>query len=488
MRGDFRWFLLLLVTFAYFHQGGFANSNARFDLALSIGLDHRYDIDPLAFNTIDKVRIAGHYYSEKAPGSAYAALPVVIAASPFVTLDELKQRPRLAEWLLHLATAASAGLLSALAAVAFRRLLSLLQPARSHVSSWLITLGVFLGTPLFVYSTVLFGHAITAAWLVIGLYAGLKAARLRSAATGYALLGSLALGLAVLTEYPAILPAAAIAAGVLAVARRPARLLIAGAPAALLPAGLLMLHQYAAFGSPFAVGYGKLGGTQFATGMSRGFFGIGLPDPVAAAQLLFGTYRGLFVYAPVLAAAVLGFVFWPRVLRRRLAPALLGGAAVLWLAIASYTYWQGGPAFGPRHLVPAMPLLGLGLAFWPRRRPWNGALAVLVVVSIVVNLVGTATTPFVSEYIPDPIVSVYPRLAADGAVAINPVSFLTPAAEVDARWDQLQRYPWASFNLGELAGLHGWVSLLPLVALWALSAAGPGGRGRRPQPHAPGDA
>jgi hypothetical protein len=190
----------------------------------------------------------------------------------------------------------------------------------------------------------------------------------------------------------------------------------------------------------------------------------------------------------VLVAAVLGFVFWPRVLRRRLVPALLGGAAALWLAIASYTYWQGGPAFGPRHLIPAMPLLGLGLAFWPRRRPWTGALAVLAAISVVVNLVGTATTPFVSEYIPDPIVSVYPRLAAEGAVAINPVSFLTPASEVDAHWDELQRYPRASFNLGELAGLHGWASLLPLAGLWALAAAGIAGPGRRRQPQPPGDA
>ena len=488
MRGDLRWFLLLLFTFAYFHQGGFANSNARFDLSLSIALGHRYDIDPLAFNTIDKVRIGEHFYSEKAPGSAYAALPVALAASPFLTLDELARRPALAEWLLHLATVASAGLLSALAAVAFRRTLALLQPARSHGSCWLITSAVFLGTPLFVYSTMLFGHAIAAAWLVIGLYAGLEAARLRSAvATRYAMLASLALGLSVLTEYPAILPAAGVAAGVLAVARRPRRLL-AGAPAALLPVGLLMLHQYAAYGSPFTVGYGKLGGTQFGTGMSRGFFGIGLPDPVAAVQLLFGTYRGLFVYAPLLAAAAVGFTFWPRVLRRRLAPGLLGGAAALWLAIASYTYWQGGPAFGPRHLVPAIPLLGLGLAFWPRRRSWNAVLAALAALSVAVNLVGTATTPFVSEYVPDPIVSVYPRLAVDGAMSINPASFLTPASEVDVRWETLERYPRASFNLGELAGLHGWASLLPLVLLWVLMAAGTHAVARRLEPHPPGDA
>lgn len=469
MRGDSRWFLLLFITFAWFHQGGFANSNARFDLALSIGMGHRYDIDPLAFNTIDKVRIGGHFYSEKAPGTAYLALPAVLIASTVVRLPAVTKQPVVAEWLFWFATTMSVSLLAAAAAVAFRRTLSILDPSRSHRSCWLLTVAIFLGTPLFAYSTMLFGHAIAAAWLTIGLWCGLRAARERSgdATTRLAALAALALGLAVLTEYPAVLPALAIAAGLLCVARRPLRL-IGGAPAAALPAALLLLHQYAAYGSPFTIGYGKLNGTPFASGMSRGAFGIALPDPGAALQLLVGQYRGLFVYAPVLIAALLGFAFWPRPLRRRLAPALLGGTALLWLAIAGYTFWQGGPAFGPRHLVPAIPLLGLGLAFWPRRRSWNWCLGALAAASIGINLVGTATTPFVSEFIPDPLVSVYPRLAAEGALAINPVSFLTPASDVDAHWARPGAFPDASFNLGELTGLHGWASLAPLAVLWAL--------------------
>ena len=479
MRGDRSWFLLLFVTFAWFHQGGFANSNARFDLALSIGMDHRYDIDPLAFNTIDKIRIGGHYYSEKAPGTAYAALPAALIASTVLDLPTLMARPAAAEWLLWFATVTSVSLLVAAAAVAFRRILSLLHPGRSHRSCWFVTIAVFLGTPLFVYSTMLFGHAIAAAWLTIGLWSGLVAARAHRPAIGHAAIAALALGLAVLTEYPALLPALGIAASLIAVARRPGSL-IAGAPAAAIPAALLLLHQYAAYGSPFTVGYGKLGGTPFATGMSRGAFGITLPDPAAALQLLFGAYRGLFVYGPVLIAAVLAFAFWPRPLSRRLAPGLIAGAAALWLAIAGYTYWQGGPAFGPRHLIPAIPLLGLGLAFWPQRRVWNWSLGALAALSIALNLVGTATTPFVSEFIPDPLVSVYPRLAAEGALAINPVSFLTPASEVDAHWARPAAYPNASFNLGELTGLRGWASLLPLGLLWALVPCLPGRVKRRP--------
>ncbi len=480
MRGDRGWFLLFLLTFGWFSQGGFANSNARFDLALSIAMGHRYDIDRLAFNTIDRVRIGGHFYSEKAPGTAYLALPVAVAASAVLDLDRLERRPEIADRLLHLATALSAGLLSALAAVAFRRLLSRLDPLRSRRSAWLLTAAIFLGTPLFVYSTALFGHAIAAAWLTIGAWSGYEAGRSHEPRRGLAVLAALALGLAVLTEYPAVIPAAAIAAGLLAVARRPARLLV-GAPAGLVPLALLMIHQNAAYGSPFAVGYGRLAGTQFGTRMSEGFFGITLPDGGAAAQLLFGTYRGLFVYAPIVVPAVVAFAFWPRPLRRRFAPALLAGTGALWLVIASYAYWQGGPAFGPRHLVPAIPLLGLGLAWWPDRPAWNRAIAAVAALSVAVNLIGTATTPFVSEFIPDPIVSVYPRLAAEGAVSINPVSFLTPAADVDDRWTHLERFPRATLNLGERFGLHGWASVLPLLLLWGFAIVRPAaGRPRAP--------
>lgn len=467
MGSDRRWFALLFVTFAYFYQGGFANSNARFDLALSIALSHHYYIDELSGNTIDKAWARGHTWSEKAPGSAYAALPIPILASRVVGPAAVRTDPRLAAVLLHLATALSVGLVSAVAAVAFRRLLGVLNPAQTPARAWALTAAVFLGTPLFVYSTTLFGHALAAGWLIIGLYLGMRAAMDERRATRCAIASAFVLGLAVLTEYPAVLPALAVAAAVLLGARRK-RDVLAGAVGAIPPIVLLMVHQYVSFGSPFAIGYGHLQGTPFGTGMSRGMFGIAAPSAGAAAQLLFGTYRGLFVYGPVLIVAVAGFVFWPRRLGRRVALPLLAGSAALWLVIASYTYWQGGPAFGPRHLLPIVPLLGCGLAFWPSGKAWNGALAAVATMSVAINLVGTATTPFVSEFLPDPIVSVYPRLAIEGAMSINPVGFLTPTAEVDSRWQNPARFPNAAYNLGECLGLRGWLSLAPLALVWVV--------------------
>ena len=465
-RSDFILFLLLFVTFGYFHQGGFANPNSRFDLSLALAFERSYAIDAFQSNTIDKVRVGGHYYSEKAPGAAYAALPVPLAAALVLDTADLRGEPGLGDLLLHLSTVLSAGLLSALAAVAFRRLLRRINPALSMGSAMAITAAIYLGTPLFVYSTTLFGHALAAAWLVIGLELGLGAATTRPADLRQASAAAFALGLSVLSEYPAALPALAAWAAIILLARDRRRVWL-GAAAAAIPAALLMLHQGTSFGSPFAIGYGRLAGTPFESGMARGIFGIALPSGTAAMQLLFGGYRGLFVYAPILALAVGALAWWPGAVRRRLALPLLAGAIALVLVISGYTYWQGGPAFGPRHLVPIIPLVALGLAFYPAGRGWVVLLAVVATVSVALNVVGTATTPYVSEFETAPLTEIYPMLARDGAISLNPVSLFTPAAEVDARWQQAGAHPWAAYNLGERLGLSGWVSLFPLATLWA---------------------
>jgi hypothetical protein len=465
-RSDLILFLLFFVTFGYFHQGGFANSNSRFDLSLALAFERSYTIDAFHANTIDKVRVGGRHYSEKAPGAAYAALPVLLAAALVLDTDDLRGEPGPGDLLLHLSTALSAGLLSALAAVAFRRLLRRINPSLSTGRATTITVAVYLGTPLFVYSTALFGHALAAAWLVIGLELGLTAAATRPADLRQACAAAFALGVAVLSEYPAALPALAAWAAIILLARDRRRVWL-GAPAAVIPAALLMLHQAASFGSPFAVGYGQLDGTPFETGMARGLFGIALPSGTASMQLLFGGYRGLFVYAPILALALGALASWPGAERRRLALPLLAGAFALLLVISGYAYWQGGPAFGPRHLVPVIPLVGLGLAFYPAGRGWVALFGIIATVSIALNVVGTATTPYVSEFETAPLADIYPMLVRDGAISLNPVSLFTPAAHVEARWQQAAAHPWAAYNLGERLGLSGWASLFPLATLWA---------------------
>jgi hypothetical protein len=468
-------FALLLATYAWFYQGGFSNQNARFDLSLALALEHRATLDTFSANTIDKVLVGGHTYLEKAPGASWLALPVPLLASVFVSAADVEASPWLGDLLLWAGTVASVSLLTATAAVAFRRTLRLLAPDMPDATASALALVVFGATLVLPYATMLFGHAVAGSWLVIGLYGLLRAGRadldardtLRAAALGW-----FALGAVVLTEYPLAVPTAAVAAGAWLSANDAARRrsLLWMAPLALLPVAGVLVHNTVVFGGPLTLGYGKLQNTAFSSGMSRGLFGVALPSPKAALQLTFGTYRGLFVYAPVLLVAIASFRFWPRALLRTLGIPLLAGSLGLLLVISGYSFWQGGTCFGPRHLVGIVPLLGLGFAFLPQAWARSPLFALLVAVSALIALLGTAITPNVTEFELAPLTRAYLPLLRAGEISISPVAFLTPAAENAARHLAYRSYPWAAFNVGELLGLRGWWSVAPLGVAWMLAA------------------
>ena len=76
-------FLLGLVTFLsfiYFYEGGGWNQNSRFDLLRAIVERHTLQIDAYHENTQDKAHFNGHYYSDKAPGLVFLAVPFAVAA------------------------------------------------------------------------------------------------------------------------------------------------------------------------------------------------------------------------------------------------------------------------------------------------------------------------------------------------------------------------------------------------------------------------
>ena len=125
--------------------------------------------------------------------------------------------------------------------------------------------------------------------------------------------------------------------------------LAAGAAAALLLWRNAYLH-----GSPFNFGYpvaaegGKALNT-FQTPLWTGLLGF-LASPG----------KSIFLFSPPILLAMLGL---PRLWRRdRGLAAVAALAPVVYLFFfATYTQWEGGYCYGPRYLVPALALLGLGV-------------------------------------------------------------------------------------------------------------------------------
>jgi len=140
-------------------------------------------------------------------------------------------------------------------------------------------------------------------------------------------------------------------------------------------AAALCLHIAAnrlLYGSFFEAGYGDEM-LRFTTPIGTGLFG-----------LLLSPGRGLLLYAPVVIAGVLGLRVAPRA-----AVWLCAGVPLLHLlVVARWWSWEGGTAWGPRHLLPVLPLLAA-----PAALVAAGAVRAAFVAGALVNLPGVLIAP-----------------------------------------------------------------------------------------------
>jgi hypothetical protein len=135
---------------------------------------------------------------------------------------------------------------------------------------------------------------------------------------------------------------------------------------------------------------------RFGAPWRTGYFYATFDHPLVAGLygLLFSPAAGLFIYVPLLPLALVGLI-----LAMRRLP-LLASTALVLLAIRVLVYavwfgWSAYWAWGPRYLVPAMPVLAVGLIEVCRR--WSGlhsavkaGLAFVLVLSGLVQVVGAA--------------------------------------------------------------------------------------------------
>lgn len=359
-------------------------------------------IDSYQRETGDKSYTEGHFYAVKAPGMALLALPwykLLTAAGVRDAAADVADRRRPSKW------SEAAGLLV--------RYKSRLRPAvaartsatvnRQTPLAWAVGLGVVaapallllllvrslgeriepgfgaaaavalgLGTLILPFSTMLFSHVLAAA---LGFAAFALLWREREGPPRPPLLaaaGALA-GLAISVEYPLILAGLVLAGYVVSREPRLRRILAFGA-GAVVGALPLVAYNLWAFGSLTALSYRNAVKLPGRTGHdllglnTGGVFGVRLPSPGAALDLLFSG-RGLLVVTPVVAMGAVGAVLLHR--RGRRAEALTIGAVGLAYLVYNAGYYLpfGGNTPGPRFLVTLLPFLALPLALSFRRFP-----------------------------------------------------------------------------------------------------------------------
>jgi hypothetical protein len=455
--------IVSFLSFCYFYEGGGWNQNSRFDLLRAIVERHTIQIDDYHENTQDKAHFRGHYYSDKAPGLVFLAVPFAeLARAAMRILGVNPDSPGGEYALSYILTGVTVALPTALAGVCLFFLA--LRFGSNITGATLATIIFAIGTPMLAYASLFWAHALVGACLLFAYAASLKL--VEGAEFRWALAVGLAAGWATVTEYPAAPVSALLALFALSqVWSRGAAArwrTIAGVGLGATGCAIVLLsYLHAAFGG-FRPSYSYYDPNAFAFMQQQGYMGLTYPHPDRLLKLLFGCSRGLLFASPVMLAAVVG-LWW--MAKRFRGPAIVAAAIVLYYFLfnASFYWWKAGLTFGPRYAAASIPFLclGLGLAWTYASVPWRSVALIFACLSVFVTLIVVSTSSQLAMQDSCPIAhSSWPAFWA-GKVAVNRESMLLPTEAMGG---------YGAFNLGELLGLNGLASLLPLLLLWGVAA------------------
>ncbi len=373
----------------------------------------------------------GVLYSKKGITPSLGLLPFVLAADllPFLTTRAA------AMWLNPVITAVTALLLFAF----IRRL---------NYARWVaFTAGLIYGlaTLAFPYTRTLYGEPLAALLLLLAVYALYEYWQSRRWLWLTALAVAAGLLVGVNTIY--VLPAGLLGLLVLVEVARHREwrhLLALAVPVAILVAAFGLCNALR-FDSPFTTGYRFSDGEGFNFPFLSGVFGLTISP-----------YRGLFWYSPILLLALPGWLM----LRRQISKLawLILALVILQIAMfASWWSWDGGVTWGPRFMLPIIPLMMLAivpLIADAAKKWWLSLILVgFVALSFFIQLLGAFFDHLV-------FLSYQVNVLWDGDITRWRTDFL----------DQLLTDPYQNAIIGHIALIfYGW----PIIVGWSQANASP---------------
>jgi tetratricopeptide (TPR) repeat protein len=328
-----------------FPHGGSANELTRWATAVSLVERFSFEIswsEDLIGKNVDTARVGDRLYSNKPPGTAILAAPIYSLTKVFIGAPNASNIR--VSWFVMRFFLSTLPLL----------LLGFWLYKRDSDEHSLAVL--LFATPLFIYSLLFFSHVLVGVLLYFAFRLIYDTERIFLRNCFFA---GLLCGFAVICEFPALICVLIFGAGLLFSNRRERNhrqnlvfFIAGGLPFAI----ILLIYNYAIFGSPFALSYAYETFPEWAEVAGNGVFGIGIPTLSNAYLLLFSPSRGLLFYSPIL---VLSFIalFSSRernTLRHRVKVAAI---LVSIIALCGHGAAHGGWAFGARYLVFILPLL-----------------------------------------------------------------------------------------------------------------------------------
>jgi hypothetical protein len=449
-----------LYFFPFFEHLRNPNENVRVFMVMAV-VDHgtfalnrviaeRGPVDDRATNVAQRCAGAGApepcTYSSKAPGTSYLGIPVYLFVRAAYRAAGSRPSFTAVVYFLRLFCVIVPTLLFL---VAFDRFLR--RFVRGEFERLLVVAATALGTMCFTYAHQFAGHQLVAIFIFASFMLVERAREASPLSAWLIAAAGFAAAYGAISEYPAIVAAAALA--IYAAARVGERRVVVFAQfaaGAVVPLSLAVLYHQVCFGRPWRTGYSMLANPDYAQFHGVGAFGIGAPSLNVAIHSSLSPAKGLFFFAPFLLLAFPGLmVMWRRGHR----------AETLMTAfiITSYLVYQssvnpdiGGWSIGPRYIVIVVPFLAMAAASYLDERRGRSpvflhAMAIpLALLSIVFTFVSTIV------------------------FHTFPPAFTNPFYEFVL---PLARMNYFNYSLGTWLGLRGLVSALPGMLPTAILAA-----------------
>jgi hypothetical protein len=458
------WWMLGITAFCYLYvfpyqsQLNNPNENVRLYMTAALVEEGQYAIDGMRERwgwVNDAAAYGGHLYSVKAPGTSLLGVP---AYAGYLAFNSLLGRDFDRTEALWACRVVASVLPMLLWLFALHRWLG--RGGRDPALVDAVYLSVALGSLLYGYSLLFVSHAVSAASAFGAFMLLHDAQHEQRRGPGRMFAAGLLCAFTTLFEYPGFVASVLLAAYAVYVLRRP-RALLPFVVGGLGPLFAMLHFQHSAFGNPFTPGHLYVETDALREAHHEGLYGATGLSGEALFGLTLDPGAGLLPLTPVLVFAFVGYAVLLRERRHRVdAGVSLAIFVLTLLAISSMNNWRGGWTIGPRYLALTVPFVAWaaleGLERVAERLPM-GALALAL---------GGALTAFVLSGAPS---AYYPHL---------PPEFTRPVSQLIA---VLVAHGFAPHNAGNLLGLHGTLSMLPLAlaALLGLGLCLTGVRGRR---------
>jgi len=386
---------ILVIAAIYFYQDPEFNGNSRLDAVRAVVEQGKFTIDAYQaqpdWTTGDRALYNGHYYTDKAAGSSLFAIPLyyllyktAVAFSISLTSSFIK----------HFLTTLVIGTSFVINGLMMYQIALLIS--QSPRKSFLVALAVSLGTMLWPYSAVYYGHVPAAMFLCIAFYVllGMKKTSEKNIPSQFFWAG-LWLGFAFITDYTTALAIAGLIAYALYVLRGRGwsnllRIGLEGLLGALIPLSLLFIWNFLIFGNPFTLGYSYYQMSQTRElGSLSGLLSL-KPNLSILYHITFDPQFGLFWQSPVLLLSLIGCIMAFRKSSHRIEVLIsLYAIVTILLLNASIDVWWGGYAFGARYLIVALPFFVIPIALIPESLTWAiDSLGIISAAQMLIPLMG----------------------------------------------------------------------------------------------------